>query len=1162
MNLLRRLHRSRRGFALLTVLMFIGIMAILTASMLKFSAGERRMNERNRLLLRARNMAENVALYASEQLTTKLYRLRSSSPMAFMTGSNAIYLPPNDVLTTSYSSPSDVEVRAGLTASSGLQYIDPTVSANANNPNIGLSVETSTIPIIAKATMRHPALGTVTAFAEQDLQIAMIPLFQFAVFYNMDMEFGPGPNMIISGPVHANGNLIARIQTGFGNTLQFKERVTLTGGFYADTAHKGKTYMGDGGVDAGPGGTGPLYFQNPTGTTTNIKNNSGVWRDYKYGNTTETDTTRNQFKTFATSTYGGNLRAGVHGVTPLNLPSIGGYKEVDDPLTPEDDTKNGRQLIEAPASTDTADLVQAKMSRRSGLYIIVNPDDEQRNGKMPDGSNVTMRARSYRAFLNTVNNDGTHSIAEVILPGQPSWGSLNANVNKMPNAYRTDTSVGSNQIVRIPNGDKADTGYADPTVPTVFPTFADSYFYDLRRGDGSNSYPFSRPSSNWIPRPIAKIDFDMTRFKMSVDRTLSNATTSTVFSPAGPTDENWDTSILNPSADPAAYGLGLGPNFDSFGTGSIVLNAVMKQGASTASIGAYPARFIIAESTDGTSFPTPYAYTSAADESTHSFTPSASTVAVRVRMYLGGAAPDPTDEGITYPAATTRLVDEQIIPVIPIDGSNTARLVLLNQRAVVGTSGAGTPGSAHCASETSTEARVYVGGIDDTANWTLSASLTTAISGFGKAGAANRYAVAKDDLPTGANTSLSVTISASRTGYTSPASQPFLIQKTSSKALMASPADRTRKLLVGRGGEPFKIYFAPADPNDARITTNPAVFAVGASDLVNVNGACPWFDGITIYVHSAEAETRTRSAGVLNRVDSGVRLWNGRGPLISLSGAIYPGRTGLSFATNDAVYIVGHYNADGTINSSANSTTNPGGYSGRYAESSSEMLTSVMGDAITILSQPVFTRDNNVNTHAYPYKYYQSSGWSDSLSATRRSSTGWAANWQTTNPSGSNSVDGVATSIVPTAMPNLTRYSGAPVQNIGAGPAEDIKFAPSVTELSTCLLTGIVHTSSAQTSGGVHNFPRLQEQWDGIGLYIRGSMVAMFESQVATEPWTIRSYTGAGRFWGLHQNLRAENGKHDLPLEPIVLNGQRLRYMELTPKDYAAKKTLIEALPH
>src|SRR4051812_17085712 len=114
-------HRApaslQAGYALVTVVFFVIIMALLTASMLTYTVSERRSNERERLLLRSRNMAENVAIYASEQLTTKLYRLRSFSPIAFMTGSNQIYLPPNNVLTTAFSGPSDVEVRAGLTTS-------------------------------------------------------------------------------------------------------------------------------------------------------------------------------------------------------------------------------------------------------------------------------------------------------------------------------------------------------------------------------------------------------------------------------------------------------------------------------------------------------------------------------------------------------------------------------------------------------------------------------------------------------------------------------------------------------------------------------------------------------------------------------------------------------------------------------------------------------------------------------------------------------------------------------------------------------------------------------------------------------------------------------------------------------------------------------------
>jgi hypothetical protein len=921
----------RRGSAVLLIVFLITVMALLTGSLLKYTGSERRGNERNRLILRARNMSENISAYAAEQITTKLYRLRSFAPIAYMTGTNATYLPPADVLNSAFTSAdTGMEVRAGLTGSTGYVFINP--ATNPNNPNAGLQVNTSTIPVIAKATATHPVLGSYSAYTEYDLEADMVPLFQFAIFYNMDMEFGPGANMVIAGPIHTNGNLIARNQSGLTNTVQFLDRVSAAGGFFADTAYKGPTYMGDGSVDNGPGGTGPLRFQNPAGTVTDIYGSS-TWRDHKYGKSSVTTTTLNNFKTFASSTYGVNLRTSVHGVTPLVLPGVANYSETDDPSTPTvDERDNGRQIIEPAAADDTAQMKETKFARRAGLYIIVNPDDETRTGILPDASTVSMRARSYRCWLNTVNADLSHTLYEVILPGQPSYGSLNANVNNLPNAYRTNTSVGSNQVLRIPQGsapDLANTGYTTGT-PTMS-SFQDAYFYDLRRArNNTGGAPFNRPASNYIPRPIAKIDFDMTRFKMMVNRTISAATTSNVYNPSQPNAGNWTNSIFNMGGVRANHGLGLGGAFNVF------------------------------------------------------------------------------------PTATT----------------------------------------------------------------------------------------------------------------------------------LADP-------------DPFRMYFAPANPANPLILTDPGTFAVSTSYLVNTASPSPWFDGITIYIHSVDAEVRTDSnlaTAELDRIDSGVRLWNGRGPLVSLDAVTYPGRTGLSFGTNDAAYIIGHYNADGSIISLATNTANPGGYSARYPESSEEKLTSVMADAVTIMSQPVYSNA----------AYAQTAGWSDSLSATRSSSSNYSSSWATTNPSSTNTRDGLDGNLKPAAMPNLGN------QVAGPGSTVNVKLNSYTTEISTALLVGIVPTNhnpngsggNHQTSGGVHNFPRLLEVW-GSGpadLYIRGSMVAMYESRVAMEPWSIRYYAAPGRFWGLHESLR--NVNHDLPLEPILLNARRVRFRELTATEYAATKATIEALPH
>ena len=73
-------------------------------------------------------------------------------------------------------------------------------------------------------------------------------------------------------------------------------------------------------------------------------------------------------------------------------------------------------------------------------------------------------------------------------------------------------------------------------------------------------------------------------------------------------------------------------------------------------------------------------------------------------------------------------------------------------------------------------------------------------------------------------------------------------------------------------------------------------------------------------------------------------------------------------------------------------------------------------------------------------------------------------------------------------------------------------------------------------------------------------MVAMFESRVAMEPWSLRIYTWPDRLWGLHEYLRTAN--HHLPLEPLVILARRLGFKEITAAEYTSMAATIRALPH
>lgn len=68
---------------------------------------------------------------------------------------------------------------------------------------------------------QHEIIGAV----QQDVQLALIPVFQFAIFYNMDLEINPGATMTIGGRTHANANIYLQPQAA----LTFSGDVTGSG---------------------------------------------------------------------------------------------------------------------------------------------------------------------------------------------------------------------------------------------------------------------------------------------------------------------------------------------------------------------------------------------------------------------------------------------------------------------------------------------------------------------------------------------------------------------------------------------------------------------------------------------------------------------------------------------------------------------------------------------------------------------------------------------------------------------------------------------------------------------------------------------------------------------------------------------------------------------
>jgi hypothetical protein len=110
------------------------------------------------------------------------------------------------------------------------------------------------------------------------------------------------------------------------------------------------------------------------------------------------------------------------------------------------------------------------------------------------------------------------------------------------------------------------------------------------------------------------------------------------------------------------------------------------------------------------------------------------------------------------------------------------------------------------------------------------------------------------------------------------------------------------------------------------------------------------------------------------------------------------------------------------------------------------------------------------------------------------------------------------------------------------------KNGASNTEYATAILTGLQKTSNSDSSGGVHNLPRFLEDWSGQTATVRGSLVTMYDSKVATQAWSTAYYGAPARNWGFDNIFK--NG-HYPPITPKVMSYRRVLFSSMTSSQFS-----------
>jgi len=99
----------------------------------------------------------------------------------------------------------------------------------ATGPFQGLYAQITPVTLQVTATTSIAGLGTAgdEVNMSRQVEIALVPVFQFGVFSESDLSFFAGVPLIFAGRVHTNGDLY--LDAGTGNTTTFEDKVSAWG---------------------------------------------------------------------------------------------------------------------------------------------------------------------------------------------------------------------------------------------------------------------------------------------------------------------------------------------------------------------------------------------------------------------------------------------------------------------------------------------------------------------------------------------------------------------------------------------------------------------------------------------------------------------------------------------------------------------------------------------------------------------------------------------------------------------------------------------------------------------------------------------------------------------------------------------------------------------
>jgi len=406
---MRQGKNSSRGFTLIAALLILILLSGVAAGLLYTVTTEAKMG--------GNDLENNLAFYGAEsgmeKLTSDLGALYQSTMVPTATQiTNLANYPPTASMVGSMTYNEKVIVPTNPNTGAVLTSWN-TISAGANQ---GLYAEI--VPMTLQVIANRPAGATVNI--TRNVEVALIPVFQFGVFCGYDCSYFAGPDFSFGGRVHTNQNLFL----ASGNNLVFNDKVQAYKEIITDQLENGNlTTNGYGGTTWVPNASAgcPLNTFPPVGPNCiQLPGAATVPGDASWsgGYPTVAGSVNPNFPSISSATFNGFLTNSLTGATNLQLPFVQ-QSCVSNPPPCTDPIAIVRKPLAGESSTST--LGSERLYNKAAIRILIADSiadlHPERGGKL-DANDYQFPTGAATAYALTAG--GTEPFGWAT-PGTNGW---------------------------------------------------------------------------------------------------------------------------------------------------------------------------------------------------------------------------------------------------------------------------------------------------------------------------------------------------------------------------------------------------------------------------------------------------------------------------------------------------------------------------------------------------------------------------------------------------------------------------------------------------------------------------------------------------------------------------------------------------------------------